>query len=219
MTARTDWKRARRPEEKEHRRETILQSAGALIDEVGLEGTGLNAIARRAGISKPNIYRYFESREAILMQLLLDEVEDWMAALERRLETLEGTSDIDAVAKALAGTISRRSRFCVLVAALAAVLEHNVSAETVTDFKRRLLGLINPTVSAVQAAVPALALEQAHAFMTMFTMAASGTWPHCNPAPVVKKVLAKPEFAAMRFDFKETMRNHAAALLRGILHG
>ena len=44
---------------------------GCCWTSTGLDGTGLNAIAREAGLSKPNLYVYFESREAILLRLLL----------------------------------------------------------------------------------------------------------------------------------------------------
>ena len=73
-------KRARSPEEKELRRAAILQAAAALVEREGLEKTGLNAIAREAGISKANIYRYFESREAILLHLVLEDCRDWVGA-------------------------------------------------------------------------------------------------------------------------------------------
>ena len=53
--AANDWQRARKPEQKEERREAILAAAGRLLDAEGLEGTGLNAIAREAGISKANV--------------------------------------------------------------------------------------------------------------------------------------------------------------------
>ncbi|MCA9688374.1 MAG: TetR family transcriptional regulator, partial [Myxococcales bacterium] len=57
----SDFQRARSDAQKEQRRAAILQAAAALLDEGSLEAVGLNAIARRAGIAKSNVYRYFES--------------------------------------------------------------------------------------------------------------------------------------------------------------
>jgi len=210
------WQRARRPEQKEVRREAILEATALLLDAGGLEATGLNAIAREAGISKANIYRYFETREAILLQLLLDEVFEWAEALRARLQVFAGTGDVDAIARAFADTIADRRRFCVLLAALATVLEHNVSEATVISFKRHFLAGVSPVSSALSAAMPALAPAKALEALSMLMVTASGAWPHSNPSPVVGAALRLPEFAPMRLDFHETMQSHAAALLRGL---
>ena len=62
-----DFERARQPEQKELRREAILEAATELLAEKGLHDISLSAIARRAKLSKANLYRYFESREAIFL--------------------------------------------------------------------------------------------------------------------------------------------------------
>lgn len=212
------WQRARRPEQKEQRRASILSAAARLLDEQGVEGTGLNAIARAVGIAKANIYRYFESREAVLLELVLEEQKEWLREYVARLVPLAGSDDIEAVADAFAVTIAARPRFCILVAAQASVLERNIGAELVTAFKRTVNERLEPVIAALTVAIEGLSAERARRFLVLQIMTASGAWPHCNPAPVVQEVLARAEFAALRFDFEGIMREHAAALLRGLLH-
>ncbi len=211
------WKRARKPEQKAERIDAILEAAGTLLDENGLEGTGLNAIARQAGLSKPNLYVYFESREAILLQLLLKETSSWAKSLKRRLEQIEKPGDVDAVAQAFADSIARRKRFCTLFAQVAAVFEHNVGPETVADFKREFVLIAEPAISALAKALPRLTEEMAFWVLGILVMSATGMWAHCHPAPVVKTVLAQPEFAMMKMDFRETTQRHAELLLRGLI--
>lgn len=43
----------------------ILDAAGALFAERGVESVGMNDIARAAGCSRATVYRYFESRESL----------------------------------------------------------------------------------------------------------------------------------------------------------
>lgn len=43
----------------------ILDAAGALFAERGVEPVGMNDIARAAGCSRATVYRYFESRESL----------------------------------------------------------------------------------------------------------------------------------------------------------
>jgi len=51
--------------------DTILASAGALFDEIGVEATTMDAIARRAGVSIGAVYRFFENQDAVVATLAL----------------------------------------------------------------------------------------------------------------------------------------------------
>ena len=210
------WKRARKPEQKAERIEAILEAAGRLLDEAGLDGTGLNAIARQAGLSKPNIYVYFESREAILLQLLLKESSAWAKSLAKKLNPIKKRKDVNSVATAFTESIVRRNRFCILFSQLASVFEHNVSTETVADFKRDFMASVQPAVVAL---ADKLSLKEEDAFWSlgMLVMSATGMWAHCHPAPAVKEILAQPEFAMIKLDFKETVKRHSALFLRGLV--
>jgi AcrR family transcriptional regulator len=50
-------------------RESILEVATRLFIERGFDGTGLNDIADAVGLSRPALYYYFKSKEAILEEL------------------------------------------------------------------------------------------------------------------------------------------------------
>lgn len=211
------WKRARKPEQKAERIEAILEAAGVLLEEHGLEGTGLNAIARQADLSKPNLYVYFESREAILLQLLLKESVAWAKSFKRRLDQIEKVGDVDAVARAFAESLARRRRFCTLSASLASVFEHHVGPETVAQFKREFLAIVQPCIVAMSEALPDLSNEESSRALAMLVMSATGMWAHCHPSPSVEIVLKQPEFEHIKFDFKETVSTLAACFLEGIV--
>ena len=48
----------------------ILDAAAAIADENGVDATTTRAIADRAGVSYPSLYRFFADRDAILDELL-----------------------------------------------------------------------------------------------------------------------------------------------------
>ncbi len=213
----TGWQRARRPEHKAERRRAILDAAEALIDEQGVDGATLSAIARRAGLSKANCYRYFESREAILLAVAIEEARDWTREVVDRLAGLSAVSDVDAVARTYAQLTAGHPRFCMLVSSLSSVLEHNISVEAVAEFKRTFHPLLFGSANAVRSAIPELSVEQAYAFLRFFGLLTIGTWPNANPAPAVVEVLEGEEFAPMRIDLEETLFEHARVLLRGLI--
>lgn len=211
------WLRARHPEQIEERRNCILDAASALLVEQGLEGTGINAIARQADISKANIYRYFESREAILLHLLMKEHERWMKALQRRLKKLSGSQDEEQIVKAITASLAKRPTYCLLVGSLANVLEQNVSTETIREFKRELQGLAAPVCLSLQQAHSGLTPDVGQNFLAILSMSAAGIWPHCNPSPAVREVLAEHEFAPFRFTFQSTLLLSGLGLMRQML--
>ncbi len=56
-----DWREARR----RSARETIVDAAWALVGEAGLAALTIRDLARRAGITTPTVYAYFDSKSAI----------------------------------------------------------------------------------------------------------------------------------------------------------
>ncbi|HEX9039569.1 MAG TPA: TetR/AcrR family transcriptional regulator [Trebonia sp.] len=58
---RASWREARR----RSARDSIIEAAWALVGEEGLAGLSLRDLARRAGISTPTVYAYFDSKNAI----------------------------------------------------------------------------------------------------------------------------------------------------------
>ncbi|MVN92194.1 TetR/AcrR family transcriptional regulator [Mucilaginibacter aquatilis] len=56
-------------------RESIKRSAQELFRKFGYHKTSVNEIAKRTKIAKATIYKYFESKEAILHSLLMDYIQ------------------------------------------------------------------------------------------------------------------------------------------------
>lgn len=52
------------------RRELVLEAAGRLFGERGYEGTRLDQIAAAAGVTKPIVYRHFDSKRDLYLALL-----------------------------------------------------------------------------------------------------------------------------------------------------
>jgi len=124
-----EFQRARSPEQREARRQAILEVAGQLLTEMPVSDVSLRELARRVGLSKTNVVRYFETREAVFFALLNRTIADWLDDLD--LPTVPPAGVVGALARSLAG----RPLICDLWSALGTELERNISAEAVRDFK------------------------------------------------------------------------------------
>src|SRR3954465_11105581 len=75
------FQRARSEEQRAARRQAILRTAEAMLAEMPVAALSLNELSRRVGLAKSNVLRYFESREAVLLELLDAAWREWLDAL------------------------------------------------------------------------------------------------------------------------------------------
>lgn len=212
----TDFQRARKPEEINLRREQLLAAAAALFDEQGPSGAGLNAIAARAGFTKSNVYRYFESREQVLLDLFRTEFAGLVEGLEIALAA-QPTGDVAKLSAAITATFFARPRCCALISILSNTLEQNVSEATIAETKLFLSGQNMRIVAALSDRLPSARPEDCGWAIAMGGSLLAGMWPTAHPPPAAEAVLSRPEMAHLRLvperDFERAMR----ALLQSVV--
>ena len=140
----TTFQRARSEEQREVRRRAILDTAAAMLAEMPVAEVTLNELSRRVGLAKSNVLRYFESREAVLLELLDSAWQEWLTGLEADLgAAIDATAPAagrgDQLAGVLAASLAARPVLCDLLSAQAAVLERNVSPQVAAAYKRAAL--------------------------------------------------------------------------------
>lgn len=209
------FQRARKPEERELRREAILAAAAELFDAEGQQGAGLNAIAAKAGFTKSNVYRYFESREEVLLSLLLRELEAFVPKIETRLADLT-PGDIDGIARVSAETFVAHPRLSLLISIVASVLEQNVSEAAILEHKRGISGIYARIGRAIHSRMPGTTLEDCAWVGAMTGTLVAGLWPTVFSAPAAARVMAMPEFQHLRPDANRDIRRAMKALLASI---
>jgi len=207
------FQRARKPEEKEVRRAAILGAARALAREVGPIALSLNELGRRSGVSKPNIYRYFESREEILLGLLIAELEEAASDIEGALDR---RADIARVAAAVTRAFLQRPLLCQLIGIVASILEHNLSVEAIAASKLRIAQLLGRIVVASRRALPWLAEEAGTWACSSIGLFIAGLWPAAHPSPAATEVMARPELHALLPDAERDLRRFIETLLTGL---
>ena len=215
--ASSKWRRARRPEQKQVRKEAILSAARDLVDTEGVERTTLSAIARGANLSKANCYRYFEKREAILLQVVLEETSEWTGAIVDGLGRLTGNGNVEVVSELLVRETLERPRLCELVSSMWTVLEQNVSEKVLADFKLEFRKTASQWTTILTEVLPSLSEEQAKQFSRFFLLFIASAWPASKLSPVMEKLMMREEFAGMKMDLETTLHTHSLTLLKGLL--
>jgi AcrR family transcriptional regulator len=62
-------------------REALMTAAAALVEEVGVRGVTMDALACRAGVGKGTVFRRFGSREGLMGELLNQSETEWQEAV------------------------------------------------------------------------------------------------------------------------------------------
>lgn len=76
-------------------RDDVKRAALRQLAEFGPQGVSVNAIAKELGVSGPALYRYFEGRDALLAELVLDAYNDLADRLASALDAVSGRPSPD----------------------------------------------------------------------------------------------------------------------------
>lgn len=205
------------------RRRAILGAAAGMLAEMPVAQVTLNELSRRVGLAKSNVLRYFESREAVLLELLDSAWQEWLTGLEA---DLGGAIDAaappaergDQLAAALAASLAARPVLCDLLSAQGAVLERNVSPQVAATYKRAALADVTRLGRLVRPYLGELGEQDTERLAAGAVLVAGALWAHAQPsAAVLAAYEADPALAVMRTDFTPTLREVLEVLIAGLL--
>jgi AcrR family transcriptional regulator len=216
------FQRARSEEQREIRRRAILDTAAAMLDEMPVSAVSLNELSRRVGLAKSNVLRYFESREAVLLELLDHAWKQWTADLPDRL-----TAGIDAeaaveergeqFAAVVSNSLAERRMLCDLLSAQAGVLEHNVSPEVAARYKRAAVANVDALTALARVHLPELG-DRTHQLAASMIMVIGAVWTHARPSQAMLAAYeADPSLAVLKMDFAIALQEALATLTAGTL--
>jgi AcrR family transcriptional regulator len=218
----TTFQRARSDEQRALRSQAILDTAAAMLQEMPVADISLNELSRRVGLAKSNVLRYFDSREAVLLELLASSVREWLAHLAAELPSaVRHRAAFKRRAEQLAIAISRslaeRPVLCDLMSTQAAVLEHNVSVEAVVRYKLAALADAEVIAGLVRDALPELSQDDAWRYTVGAWLITAALWAYARPPEAVLQACAADErLEKTHLDFPATLEDYLTTLALGL---
>jgi AcrR family transcriptional regulator len=215
------FQRARSEGAREIRRRTILDTAAEMLGQMPVNDVTLNELSRRSNLAKSSIFKYFQSREAILLELLDRAWRQWTAELDRRLGEPDEEKTVGRrgaeLAATLSETLANHPQLCDLLSAQAGVLEHNVSADVASRYKKAALANVAALAGLMRARLPELG-GRAEVLCGQIIMATGAVWTHSRPsAGMLAAYEDDPELAEYRMTFTPTLEDMIAVLIAGNL--
>jgi AcrR family transcriptional regulator len=217
----TTFRRARSDEQREQRRQAILSVAAAMLREMPVADLSLNELSRRVGLAKSNVLRYFESREAVLLELYDTAWKAWLERLDSTMPPASAEGDsrtrYERVAATLTTSLVADPLLCELISVSASVLERNISPEVARRHKLASIANLDRMAARLCSSLPELSSDGAWRAAAGTLLSVSGIWPLTNPTEAMLCVYEDPQLALMRVDFASTLREALSVFLAGCL--
>ena len=170
-----------------------MAAAAGMLAEMPVAALTLSELSRRVGLAKSNVLRYFESREDVLLEVLMRSAAVYARVLAARPEVLD------------------------LLSAQAAVLERNVSTEAVVRFKRAAIAGIDAMAAVLTRAVPELGEAAPSACATILTLSGALYTQAEQSGACESAYLVAPELAALRTELVPALHGAVATIVAGTL--
>jgi AcrR family transcriptional regulator len=182
----------------------------------------LNELSRRVGLAKSNVLRYFESREAVLLELLRGALRTWLAEVAGELAAgvdprLPARERGDQLAAVLARSLARHTVLCDLIHTQAGVLEHNVSVEVVVRHKRSTIASIDAAIDLVRHHLPEIGDGARTVCVLTFILAGALSTYRQPSASSLAAYEVDPSLAELHLDVASSLENAVATLIAGAL--
>ena len=206
--------RAINDQQKNARRETILEAALDLFRQSSFEEVNIADVARKAGIAKGTVYLYFKSKEEMFLELQKRAYAEWFRAMERELA--KGRPSIPKVVGLFTETLAERPDFLRLMAILHTILEQNIPPETALEFKQslhdgalRIGELLEENLEFLKSGEGSTLLVRTQALVI-------GLHHLANPSQIVEEVLEREEMNIFKVDFSKALGETLSILLIGL---
>lgn len=174
--------RARNDDEKERKRERLLDVANQLLEESPGQTFSMDLLAKRGNVAKGTLYLYFRNKEEVFLGVHnrdLVAICNELQQLSQQNETLA----LETLVTAMAQGLTQNPRLLSL-GAICTMAEHKISEVSQLTFHQHVSATIRPVVAELQRHFPhftELHLLQAYA-------TALGFWQMFKPSEIQKKL-------------------------------
>lgn len=205
--------RAISAESKLERRQRLLLEAELLFSSKDFNKVSMDEIAKAAGLAKGTVYLYFDTKEAVFLELVSIKLETWATEMNAALKVAGG--DPYRLASAVANTLEEQPMLVRLLAVLHPILEQNIEEQALRLFKHKMLEIIAEPASILEQKLELMQGEGGR--LTLWTYAVIvGIAQMTSLSPTLRKVLDEDsELAIFRMDFRLELLRALTAMFKG----
>ena len=212
-----NWQRARTADKKEERKNSICKAALKLFKKNSFESVSFNNIAKEAGFAKSNLYRYFNSKEEIFLNIYSDLLSKWSDSCLSKIKKLKRNCSAKTFAKAWVESIVNEKNFLDLNTMLFVSLERNSSYEQLKDFKVLISRKLLEHNFELMRIFPDFNLEKSKYFILTSNSLLSSLWAASLYNKELAKIYKEKDFKVLKPNFQEDLIKSIEILITGLI--
>ncbi|MEP4546187.1 MAG: TetR/AcrR family transcriptional regulator [Saccharospirillum sp.] len=206
------WQRARQDDQIEQREAQILQAASDLFDCYRYDDITLAKIAKAAGFTRSNLYRYFPTQEDVFLTLMSRDMDSWITHVTGLMERSDINPEtfVDQWMTIVLGN-PRMMRFYEL---LAGVFEQKASAERLLLFKQRLNEQLSEIIDQLLQKNLFASADGARRFLVTHLAFVSGLYPKLSLSKQHRDLMEKSGHSESPDEYRMLMMEGVRALYK-----
>lgn len=208
-------RRARDPQDKAARRQSIIDAAWRLLDESAAQLPSVSQVAKEAGLAKGTIYIYFQTREEIYLASLETQFLKWLQAVTQFVS--EGKRDLRSLAQHICDFVAQRRKFMRLASSSNAILEQNLSYEAARAYKQALAAGLVQCGKALEDHLDIIPVGMGTQMLTEGYTLVIGMWSFAEPPSIVRQVIEQEDLVLFNVDFATHTADALVRLWQGTL--
>lgn len=210
-------KRAIGDEQKNQRRDDILQRTAEFLLERDFEDVTLSEVASSLGLVKGTLYRYFPAKESLVLEILEREMALWLASVQAGV-TSGATVPIPVLSLILSQSLADRPLLVRLFSIVHVLLEKKLPVARIVEFKLASARLLETGGAFLESVCPPLAGKGRDALLALYELAI-GVGHLTDRPPAVTEALKHPGLTIFRLDFKTQLQKTLTWTLTGLSTG
>lgn len=211
--------RARSEQQIQERIQEIVNAASEIYNELGYDGLSFSVIAEYTKFTRPNIYKYFKTKDEILLEMLKADTVAWITSLTNSFK-LNKIYAVEEIAEIWVGSLIKHSRLLELYSFLFTTIEKNVSVEALAKFKQETVPVYQTQlVHLVEQLFPRATPTNVYDFITAQMTLAIGLYPMCQMNELQLKAVEMSGIQYTAPEFKRSCKLYVYQLMYCLENG
>ncbi|WP_068500976.1 TetR/AcrR family transcriptional regulator [Paenibacillus kribbensis] len=198
-----NFQRARSKDQIQDRIQEIIKAASMIYDSEGYEELNFTKISEYTKFTRPNIYKYFKTKEEILLLILNKDLKSWISTLSKSFQ-INKLYSIYEIGEIWTDTLIEHERLIKLHAILYTTIEKNVSLEALAEFEKSSIEINSTITSLVSQLFPKASNDSIMNFIYAATTLAFGLYPMTKLSELQKEAIKLSGSIYTAPDFKKT---------------
>jgi AcrR family transcriptional regulator len=195
-------------EQKQERRQAIINAALLLFQRSPYDQVSMNKIAQKANIAKGTVYIYFKTKEELFLTLLMELGErfwnEYDAALQQ-VKSDELDNRIDTFIFLMEKLFDNHTDLIRLRAIVHIILENNINYDMALFFKQISHERMLTTGILLESCFPFLNSGDGAQFVAQMDIIILGFSQVEEPPPMMKEIIEKENLHLFKVDFKKNV--------------